>query len=83
VDNLIWFLIIGLIAGWLAGQVMRGSGFGLIGNLIIGVIGALLGGWLFGVLGLSAYGLIGSLIVAFVGAIVLLFLLSLIRGRRR
>jgi uncharacterized membrane protein YeaQ/YmgE (transglycosylase-associated protein family) len=82
VENLIWFLIIGLIAGWLAGQVMRGSGFGLIGNLIIGVIGALLGGWLFGVLGLSAYGLIGSLIVAFVGAIVLLFLLSLVRGRR-
>ncbi len=82
-ENLIWFLIIGLIAGWLAGQVMRGGSFGLIGNLIVGVIGALLGGWLFGVLGLTAYGLIGSLIVAFVGAVVLLFLLSLVSGSRR
>ena len=82
-ENLIWFLIIGLIAGWLAGQVMRGGSFGLIGNLIVGVIGALLGGWLFGVRGLSAYGLVGSLIVAFVGAVVLLFLLSLVSGSRR
>ena len=78
-ENLIWFLVIGLIAGWLAGQVMRGSGFGLIGNLIVGVIGALIGGWLFGVLGLASYGLIGSLVVAFIGAVVLLFLLSLVR----
>lgn len=78
-DGLIWFLVIGLIAGWLAGQVFRGRGFGLIGNLIVGMIGALIGGWLFGIVGLSAYGFIGSLIVAFVGAIVLLFLLNLVR----
>ncbi len=78
-ENLIWFLIIGLIAGWLAGQVMRGRGFGLIGNLIIGVLGAVVGGFLFGLLGLGASGFIGSLIVAFVGAIVLIYLLSLMR----
>ena len=77
--SLIWFLVIGLIAGWLAGQVMRGGGFGLIGDMIVGVIGAFLGGWLFGLLGISAGGLIGSLITAFVGAVILILLLRLIR----
>jgi uncharacterized membrane protein YeaQ/YmgE (transglycosylase-associated protein family) len=76
----VWFLLIGLIAGWLAGQIMKGSGFGLIGDLIVGVIGALLGGFLFGLFGLVAFGLIGSLVTATVGAIVLLFLLRKIRG---
>ena len=80
VSALVWFLIIGLIAGWLAGKVMRGGGFGVVGDMIVGVIGAFLGGWLFSLLGISAGGgLIGSIIVAFIGAIVLLFLLRLIR----
>jgi uncharacterized membrane protein YeaQ/YmgE (transglycosylase-associated protein family) len=79
VTELIWFLLIGLIAGWLAGQVMKGGGFGVIGDMIVGVIGAFLGGWLFGMLGISAGGLIGSLITAFVGAVILIFLLRLIR----
>ena len=80
VSALVWFLIIGLIAGWLAGKVMRGGGFGVVGDMIVGVIGAFLGGWLFSLLGVSAGGgLIGSIIVAFVGALVLLFLLRLIR----
>ena len=79
IQGLIWFLLIGLIAGWLAGKVMRGGGFGLVGDMIVGVIGALLGGWLFGVLGISAGGLIGAIITAFVGAVVLIFLLRLIR----
>jgi uncharacterized membrane protein YeaQ/YmgE (transglycosylase-associated protein family) len=77
--GLIWFLLIGLIAGWLAGRVMRGGGFGVVGDLVVGVIGALLGGWLFGLLGISAGGLIGALITAFVGAVVLIALLRLIR----
>jgi uncharacterized membrane protein YeaQ/YmgE (transglycosylase-associated protein family) len=67
------------LAGWLAGKIMRGGGFGLIGDLVVGVIGALLGGFLFGLLGLSANGLIGSLVTATVGAIVLLFLIHLIK----
>jgi uncharacterized membrane protein YeaQ/YmgE (transglycosylase-associated protein family) len=75
----ILFLLIGLIAGWLAGKIMRGAGFGLIGDLIVGIIGALLGGWLFGVLGFHAGGLIGSLIVALVGALIFLWLLRLIK----
>lgn len=77
---LLWFLLVGLIAGWLAGQVMKGGGYGLVGDMIVGVIGALLGGWLFGRLGIGVgYGLIGSIIVAFVGALILIFLLRLIR----
>lgn len=80
VTALIWLLLIGLIAGWLAGKVMRGGGFGLVGDMIVGVIGALIGGWLFGLLGIGAGGgLIGQLITAFVGALILIFLLRLIR----
>jgi uncharacterized membrane protein YeaQ/YmgE (transglycosylase-associated protein family) len=77
---LVWFLVIGLIAGWLAGKVMRGGGFGVVGDMIVGVIGAFLGGWLFSVMGVSAGGgIIGAIIVAFIGAVVLLFLLRLIK----
>ena len=79
VTSLIWFLVIGLIAGWLAGMVMKGGGYGIIGDMIVGVIGAFLGGWLFGVLGIGVGGLIGSLITAFVGAVILIFLLRVIR----
>lgn len=78
-EHLIWFLLIGLAAGWLASVVMKGGGRSVVGYLVIGVIGALLGGWLFSVLGISAGGLLGSLITAFVGAVVLIVLLRVIR----
>ncbi len=77
--GLIWFLIIGAVAGWLAGKIMKGKGFGLLGNLLVGIVGAVIGGFLFDVIGLVAYGLIGSLIMALVGAIVLLWVVSLIK----
>ncbi|MFQ6114293.1 MAG: GlsB/YeaQ/YmgE family stress response membrane protein [bacterium] len=77
--NIVLFLIIGLVAGWLAGQIMKGRGFGLVGNLIVGVIGALIGGFLFGLLGITAYGLIGSLVAALVGAIILLWIVGLVK----
>jgi len=54
--NLLWFLIVGLVAGWLAGVLVKGGGFGLIGDLVVGVIGAILGGWLFSAFGASAGG---------------------------
>lgn len=77
--NLIWFLLVGLIAGWLASVVMK-SPHGALGDIVIGVIGALLGGWLFGKLGISAGGgLVGAIITAFVGAILLILLLRVIR----
>jgi len=80
--DFVWFILIGLVAGWLAGQLMRGGGFGIVVDIIVGVIGSLLGGWIFGMLGISAGGgLIGSLIVATVGAVVLLLLLRLLKRR--
>ena len=76
--SLVWFLVIGALAGWLAGQVMKGKGFGLIGNIVVGIVGAVLGGHLFGWLGLGG-GLVGSLVTAVLGAIVLLFVVGLIK----
>jgi len=77
--ELLWFLIIGLAAGWLAGQFVKGGGYGLVGDLIVGVVGAFIGGFLFRALGLSAYGLIGNLVVATVGAVVLLVIIRAIK----
>ncbi|HYE36137.1 GlsB/YeaQ/YmgE family stress response membrane protein [Methylocaldum sp.] len=78
--ELMWYVLIGLAAGWLAGQLVKGGGFGAIGDIIVGVFGAVLGGVLFDVLGLSAGGgRLASLIVATVGAVVFLLLLRLIR----
>ena len=78
-NQLIWFLLIGLIAGFLAGKIMRGSGFGVVGDLVVGVLGALLGAWLFSLLGITTWGILGSIIVALVGALVLLWLVRLLR----
>ena len=78
--SLLWFLVVGLVAGWLAGVLVKGGGFGVIGDLVVGVIGAFLGGWLFSTLGASAGGgLLGSIIVATIGAVVLLFIVRLIK----
>lgn len=79
--NWVWFILIGLAAGFLAGAVVKGHGFGLVGNLIVGVIGAILGGFIFGLLGFSATNLLGCLVSAFVGAVVLLALLGLVKGK--
>ena len=70
--DIVWFLLIGLAAGWLASQVMKGGCSSLVTDLIMGVIGSILGGFLFGAVGLAATGLIGSLVTATVGAIVLI-----------
>jgi len=75
----VWFIVIGIAAGWLAGTIMKGGGFGLIGDLVIGIIGAVLGGFLFGLLGIEAGGLLGALITATVGAIVLIFILRALK----
>jgi uncharacterized membrane protein YeaQ/YmgE (transglycosylase-associated protein family) len=82
--GLISWLIVGLIAGWLAGQFMKGGGYGLVGDIIVGVIGAFVGGLLFGFLmpG-SSVGFIGSIVVAFIGAVVLIAILRMVSGRSR
>ena len=77
--HLLWFLFIGLVAGWLAGKIMRGSGYGLLGDMVLGVVGSFIGGWLLGMLGLYAGSFIGSLIEATIGAVVLVWLVRLIR----
>jgi uncharacterized membrane protein YeaQ/YmgE (transglycosylase-associated protein family) len=78
--NFLLFLVIGVIAGWLAGVLVKGGGFGLVGDLVVGVIGALLGGWIFSTLGVQGGGgLVGSLVVATIGAVVLLFIVRLIK----
>ena len=79
-DQIIIFLIIGGVAGWLAGLIFRGDGFGILRNIVIGVLGAVLGGRLFGILGISFGGeTIAPVITATVGAIVLLFLIGLVK----
>jgi uncharacterized membrane protein YeaQ/YmgE (transglycosylase-associated protein family) len=78
--NLLLFLIIGLAAGWIAGQIMKGGGFGLIGDLIVGVIGSFIGGHILGWLNVwTGSGLIGSLVTAVIGALVLLLIIRLIK----
>jgi uncharacterized membrane protein YeaQ/YmgE (transglycosylase-associated protein family) len=80
-ESLLIIILVGLIAGWLAGQVMRGSGFGLIGDLIVGLLGALIGDWLLPQLHVHlGVGIIALIINAVVGAIVLLLILRLIGG---
>jgi uncharacterized membrane protein YeaQ/YmgE (transglycosylase-associated protein family) len=70
---------IGIVAGFIAGRIMKGRGFGLLGDLIIGLIGALLGGWLAGFIGLVAYGLGGQIVIAILGACILLWLIRLFK----
>ncbi len=76
----LYIIIVGGIAGWLSGLIMKGSGFGLLGNILIGIVGAIIGGWLFGVLNISvAAGWLGSILTALVGAVVLLWVASLFK----
>lgn len=80
VTSLVSFLLVGLIAGWLAGQIMKGSGFGLLGNMVIGIVGAFVGGFVFQLFDLTSDGLLGFIITATVGAIIFLFIARLIRS---
>ena len=79
IESLLAFLLIGAVAGWLAGKLMKGGGFGLLGNIVVGVIGAFIGGFIFGEVGIRADGIIGSIVIATVGAGILLFAVGLIK----
>ena len=80
--GLLWWIVVGLIAGFLAGKVMKGGGFGVLMDIVIGMVGGIIGGWVFGMLGIfPGGGLIGSILVAFVGACILLFLFRMIFRR--
>ncbi len=78
--DIVWLLLVGLIAGWLAGQIVKGGGYGVVGDMVVGVVGALIGGYVFRSLGLShGQGLLGSIVVATIGAIILIVLLRIIK----
>ncbi len=81
--ELLYIILIGIAAGFLAGLIMKGSGFGILVNLILGIIGSFIGGWLLGVLGISlGGGLVGTLVTATIGAVVLVFVVNLIKGKK-
>ena len=74
------WIVVGLIAGWLAGQVMKGGGYGVVIDIVLGILGGVLGGWIFGMLGIwHGGGMIGSIIIAFVGAVILVSITRLLK----
>lgn len=77
--SLLWFLIIGAIAGWIAGELTKGHGFGLPGNIVIGIVGAVIGGYIFSLLGIATYGLVGDLVMSVIGACVLIGIAALFK----
>ena len=77
--SLLIFLALGAVAGWLAGLIMKDGGFGLVVNIIVGIVGAIIGGWVFSFVGIATESVIGSIITAVVGAIILLFIVGLIK----
>ncbi|HTK05850.1 MAG TPA: GlsB/YeaQ/YmgE family stress response membrane protein [Ktedonobacteraceae bacterium] len=79
---IIWWIVVGLIAGFLASVVMRGGGYGVVGDVIVGLVGALIGGFLANLVGLGTGGMIGTIIVAFIGACILIAILRLVAGSR-
>jgi uncharacterized membrane protein YeaQ/YmgE (transglycosylase-associated protein family) len=81
-ESLIVILFVGLVAGWLAGKIVRGAGFGIIGDIVIGVVGAFIASWLFPRLGIHlGFGLVSKIIDSAIGAIILLVVVRLLRGR--
>ncbi len=81
-SGIIWWIIIGLIAGWATGKIMKGSGYGPLMDIVLGIVGAIIGGWIVTALGLGGGGLIWSIIVAIIGAVILVWIVRLITGNR-
>ncbi|HSY91144.1 MAG TPA: GlsB/YeaQ/YmgE family stress response membrane protein [Candidatus Binatus sp.] len=79
ITNLIYWIVVGLVAGWAAGKIMKGGGYGTVMDIVLGIVGAVVGGWLLGMLGISAGGLIGTILVAIVGAVFLIWLSRMIK----
>ena len=74
VHGLIWWIIVGLIAGWAAGKIMKGGGYGVLADIVLGILGAIVGGWVVGLLGFGGGGLIWSILVAILGAVILIWI---------
>lgn len=81
-NGIIWWIIVGLIAGWATGKIMKGSGYGPLMDIVLGIVGAIIGGWIVSALGLGGGGIIWTIIVAIIGAVILVWLVRLITGNR-
>jgi uncharacterized membrane protein YeaQ/YmgE (transglycosylase-associated protein family) len=79
ITNLIWWVVVGLIAGWAAGKIMKGGGYGAAMDIVLGIVGAVVGGWLMGMLGIQAGGFVGTIVVAIIGAVFLIWLTRLLK----
>jgi uncharacterized membrane protein YeaQ/YmgE (transglycosylase-associated protein family) len=79
IANLIWWIVVGLIAGWAAGKIMKGGGYGPAMDIVLGIVGAVVGGWLMGMLGIYAGGLLGTIVIAIIGAVFLIRLSRLLK----
>jgi uncharacterized membrane protein YeaQ/YmgE (transglycosylase-associated protein family) len=80
---MLWWIVVGIIAGWAAGKLMKGSGYGVLWDLVLGVVCAIVGGWIVSLVGLSPQGgLIWSILVAIVGAVIVVWIFRLVTGRR-
>jgi uncharacterized membrane protein YeaQ/YmgE (transglycosylase-associated protein family) len=79
VHGLIWWAVVGLIAGWAAGKIMKGGGYGTVMDIVLGIIGAIVGGWLMGAFGIHAGGLLGTIIVAIIGAVFLIWITRMLK----
>jgi len=79
IHGITWWIIVGLIAGWAAGKIMKGGGYGVVADIFLGIVGGILGGWVVGLLGLGAGGLIWSILVAILGAVILIWITRLIK----
>jgi len=79
ITSLIWWVVVGLIAGWAAGKIMKGGGYGVVMDIVLGIVGAVVGGWLVGILGIRAGGFIGTIIVAIIGSVFLIWISRMIK----
>lgn len=82
--SIVYILIIGAVSGWLAGQIMKGGGYGLLGNIILGIVGSLVGGWVLGLIGVSLHigsALVSQIVQSVIGAVVVIFVAGLFKGR--
>jgi len=79
--SFLYFILIGAVSGWIAGKIWKGAGFGLLGNIVVGIIGGFLGGWVAGLVGISWNGLLGEILISVGGAWLLLVIISAIKGK--
>lgn len=77
--DLIWWIVVGLIAGWAAGKIMKGGGYGTVMDIVLGIIGAVVGGWLMGMFGIHAAGFLGTIIIAIIGAVFLIWISRMLK----